>query len=254
MEEENTSNNRLQHPFDLALPAPELEETESPALNSELLEAAITTFARNRQRQSDAEFFTQTCNSRQVSYLKDLYQNDDRRAAIDLLSRRQKVDWMNSPYNISIQDPMLVWNIAHHHIDMIVCVSRDIGLSIILPNVRDHTFTFSFNFTERYRQFSAKFAKLGFDAKSSFLWVGKLPSHDDVFIAWAPIDSLTGDEDEIEVGLCTGNTTLSDTHYRITLMFFAFVMSDLGERGVWISEEYPSLDDMDEILSATNIL
>jgi len=207
---------RLSHPFDLALPPPALEETECPARQADLLEAAITTSALNRQRVDDAEFFSQPSSSRRLSHYRDIYQRSDRHSAINLLTRRQKIDWSSSDYHISNQDHRLLWGIPHQYLDMIVCVSRDIGLGILLPNERNHTFTFQFDFQQPHRQFSAKFAKLGFDAKSSFLWVGKSPSHDDVFVAWAPIESLTEAGDQVEVGLCTGKTNLSQEHYRIT--------------------------------------
>ena len=115
---------------------------------------------------------------------------------------------------------------------MLVCVSRDIGLAVLIPSQRYHSFTFNFDFKQLHRQFSAKFAKLGFDAKSSFLFIGKSNTHDDVFIAWAPIESLHGQEERVEVGLCTGKTTLNQVHYRMTIIFFAYVLEKLGRRGV----------------------
>lgn len=246
---------RLEHPFDVALAAPELEETEFPALQSDLLEAALTTSIYNRRSLVDSEFFNQECQSQPLSYMERLYQRNDRRGAIEFLFKRHNIDWATSEHHISNKDPRIVWSNRDHYIDMLVCVSRDIGLSILLPNERDHTFTFEFKFDCRHRQFSAKFAKLGFDAKSSFLWIGKSTSHDDVFVAWAPIASLTAEGDDVEVGLSTGKTQLSLKHYRITVMFFAFVMALLPEsRGLWVSEEYPDLDDDNAFEEASNIL
>jgi hypothetical protein len=246
---------RLEHPFDVALAAPELEETECPALQSDLLEAALTTSLYNQRRLTDAEFFNQECRTYSLANMQKIYDRNDKPSAIQLLSKRHKIDWVTSQFHISNQNPLVVWSNPDHYIDMLVFVSRDIGLSILLPNERDIAFTFQFDFTNRQRQFSAKFAKLGFDAKSSFLWVGKSNSHDDVFVAWAPIDSLVENGEEVEVGLSTGKTELSLKHYRITIMFFAFVMSKLEDtRGLWIEETYPDLDNKDEFEYATNFL
>jgi hypothetical protein len=243
---------RLQHPYDLALAAPGLEETEFPAHQTDLLEAAITTAAHNRQGiLSNVEFFTQPCATTGLEYMEKIYQRNNRRSAIELLTHRHKVDWAKSSYHISNKDPNVVWSTPHHYIDMLVCVSKDIGLKILLPNGRHHTFTFEFKFDRPHREFSAKFAKLGFDAKSSFLWVGKSISHDDVFIAWAPIEE---NGDEVKVGLATGTTKLSVEHYRMTVMFFAFAFEMLGERGLYVAERYPALDDNDEFVAASNIL
>lgn len=244
----------LEHPYDVALAAPQMEETESPGLQADVLEAAITATAFDRQRLEDAHFFAQSCISSPLSLMETIYQMQDRRAAINILAKRHTVNWTDSEYHISNRDPRLVWNTNSHYIDMLVCVSRDIGLSLLIPNERNHAFTFQFDFSKPYRQFSPKFAKLGFDAKSSFLWIGKSTSHEDVFVAWAPIASLTSEGDQVDVGLCTGKTQLSDEHYRLTVMFFAFVMEKLGRRGIWVKDRYPSLKERDEFEAASNIL
>ena len=254
---EDPTHPRLDHPFDLAHAPPQLEESECPALQSDLLEAAITSSDFNPLATSAEDFFNQQCTSRPLAYFRNIYETDNRQSAIDLLTKRNKINWVNSNYHISNKDTRLVWSNPNHYVDLLVCVARDIGLGILLPNERDHTFTFEFDFTSPYRQFSAKFAKLGFDAKSSFLWVGRSTSHDDVFIAWAPINSLTtGVGEQVEVGLSTGKTTLSQRHYRITVMFFAFVLNELGERGIWLVEPYPNIeeDNEDVIMNASNIL
>lgn len=246
---------RLHHPFDLALPAPELGEIESPAPQSELLEAAISTAAYYQNMTRDANFFAQSCKTQTLAFMETNFQRDDRKSAINLLTKRHKIDWTASNHHITNKHPNLSWSNPDHYIDMVVCVSKDIGVSILLPKERDHTFTFQFDFTKSSRQFSAKFAKLGFDAKSSFLWVGRSSSHDNVFIAWAPTESLTGDGEQVKVGLCTGYTDLSDEHYRITVMFFAFVLEKLqSRRGLCVFEEYPPLDDKDQFSDASNIL
>ena len=243
---------RLQHPFDIALPVPELEERECPALQSDLLEAAIIT--SNQYRLGNDDFRSQPCISRPLDYYRDLYERRDRQTAINHLNKRQNIDWRTSSLHVSNTDPRLTWSIDEHYLDMLVCVSEDIGLAILLPNDRDHTFTFSFDFKQRHRQFSAKFAKLGFDAKSSFLYIGKSTSHDDVFIAWATVESLLEEGERVEVGLCTGKTTLSQDHYRITVMFFAYALTKLGQRGVWVHNRYPDLEDEKEFSDASNIL
>jgi hypothetical protein len=243
----------LEHPFDLSLPAPQLEESDCPP-QSDLLEAAITSAAFARQRSLDSNFFIQPCTSIPLSVMEKIYTAQDRQAAIKMLGKRQKIDWTTSEYHISNTNPMLTWNTDENYIDMLVCVSTNIGLSILFPTQRDHTYTVKFDFRQSFRPFSAKFAKLGFDAKSSFLWIGKSTSHEDIFIAWAPVGSLTNDGEQVEVGLCTGNTLLSEQHYRLTVMFFAFVMNKLAHRGLWLDTPYPSLHDKDEFKNASNIL
>jgi hypothetical protein len=243
----------LEHPFDLSLAAPQLEDSDCPH-QSDLIEAATTSTAFAQQR-LDSNFFIQPCTSLSLSVMEKIYNKQDRQAAITMLGKRHKIDWTTSEYHVLNTNPMLTWNADQNYIDMLVCVSTNIGLSILLPTQRDHTYNVKFDFRNRYRPFSAKFAKLGFDAKSSFLWVGKSTSHEDIFIAWAPSESLTNEGEEVEVGLCTGNTQLSAEHFRLTVMFFAFVMEKLGHRGLWVSTKYPALDEKSkpEFDNASNI-
>ena len=243
----------LDHPFDIALAEPTLEEVECPASQRDLLDAAL---ANNNRKSSHDDFFSQPCISRPLSYMETIFNQNNRRAAMEILGRRHQIQWKNSEYHVSNQHPNLTWNMNHHYIDMVVFVSTGIGLSILLPNERDHAFAFQFHFEQPHRKFSAKFAKLGFDARGSFLWVGKCGGCEDVFIAWATIESLGGNGpgEDVGVGLASGPTQLSVQHYRITVVFFAFVFEKLGERGIWLFEEYPDLNDEEAFKGASNIL
>jgi len=58
----------------------------------------------------------------------------------------------------------------------------------------------------------------------------------------------------VEVGVASGPTQLKTAHYRMTVMFFALVISKLSQRGIWVSERYPKLDDKEAFKYATNIM
>ena len=123
---------RIQHPFDIALPVPELEETECPTLQLDLLEAVIIT--SNQYRLGNDDVRSQPCISRPLDYHRDFYERRDRQAIINHLGKHQNIDWRISSFHVSNTDLCLTWSIDEHYLDMLVCVSEDIGLAILFPN------------------------------------------------------------------------------------------------------------------------
>jgi hypothetical protein len=117
-----------------------------------------------------------------------------------------------------------------------------------------HTYEFTLEMETNYRTFSAKFAKLGFDPTGAMLWVGRSPSAEDVWLAWAPTDSLSIDCEDVPPGTCRGSTNLSTRHYRMSTMFMASMLKAIGYRDVAVTNPYPELDDEHNVHAATNFL
>lgn len=244
----------INHPYDVALPHPALEDSDSPASQSDLHEATLTNAPYDRTGDED-NFYQQPRITRDLSFMEGTFSRGNRRTAMEILAKRHEIEWRNSEYHVRADDPMLTWQVDQHYIDMTICVARGLGLRMLLPNTRDHDFSFDFDFRQKHIRFSAKFAKLGFDPKASFLWIGRSRS-EDVFIAWAPNDTVyTESSDDTNTGRASdGSTRLNDKHYFITVMLFAFMIKKLGHRGIWVDEEYPELDDEQNVQDATNIL
>jgi hypothetical protein len=158
----------------------------------------------------------------------------------------------NSPlYTTQADDETISWAINEHYLDMMVCVGNGLGLGSVIPNQTINSmYEIHLDFNHRMRNFHTKYAKLGFNPKGSMVWIGKTPSSEDIWIAWVPQSVIDGEEEEIE----EGTTSLAETHYRATVMFFARMLSEIGYRDVFVSEDYPDLTSQEEVDNATNML
>ena len=80
------------------------------------------------------------------------------------------------------------WDIPSHFIDMLVVVSRGIGLGTLLPNSgSDLDWEFKLDMSKNcFRDFTVARAKLGFNPSGRMLWVGTTTMSEDVWIALVP--------------------------------------------------------------------
>ena len=156
---------------------------------------------------------------------------------------------------MTTNDPNLTWNAEHHYIDLWICVAGRIGVSLLCPSERFRGFEQQFDFKQRYRQFSADFAKLGFDPAGLMLYIGRMFANKDAFIAWVPTESLKTDCKNVPPGMCTGKTSLSTEAYFLTVLFFAHLMKIIQYQDIYVAEahRYPQLT-AESINNATNLL
>lgn len=175
--------------------------------------------------------------SMRLSRLRDIYEKKRLSTALQCLELRSKIK-IDSDLQISPEDDLLLWNTKAHRLDYMLTVSDEIGLWSIMPNVEsDHTFTFNLDLSQPYRDFKAKYAKLGFDPRGRMLYIGKCRS-DDVWLALAPLDFIEGGSEDIPPGHVTGDTRLSTSRYRMVVMFFASVLSSIPDRGFTCIDPY----------------
>lgn len=194
--------------------------------------------------------------------LEDMKRNyDQKRAAhgMDLLKRRMKVDWRNSTM-VSSQNVLgkkMHWSVNGHYMDMLVIVSRDIGLGALLPNSNSNiSWMFHLDVSKNAtRDFGIAHAKLGFDPSERMLWIGKTPMSEDVWIAMVP-KTLEADGapalEELE-GTGKRSTRLRERHRKILHVFLATMLERIGKRGVYTYPAYPDLDDSDMFKESSNL-
>jgi len=135
-------------------------------------------------------------------------------------------------------------------------VSASIGLWAATPNINvDHNYVFNLDLTKPYRDFKGKYGKLGFDPKGRILFIGK-SRNDDVWLAMAPWSFFDDSADNMPAGHVTGDARLSTKHYRMLVMFFAYLLSQLPDRGFTCIDKYGiHLSDSDPCFFIyTNIL
>jgi hypothetical protein len=239
--------NLLPHPFDLSVVPENLEVDD--ALPQSIAQDAILSMQLGDIDES-ARFYVQTPTPRSLGYLRRIYERRDKANASSLLSSRHRIQYDHVDY-VTPQNALNVrWSVDRHYIDMLVCVGRDIGLGAIIPNqVINSLYSIQVNFRHRKKEFKAKHNRLGFDPSGCMLWIGNMPSSsDDVWIAWAQ------ENVEEQDNITHSSTCLSEQHYRIILMFFAFVLSQCGYRDIVVHNKYPDISRRDAINEATNFL
>ena len=238
-------------PFDIALTPRTLETNDAPS-QSLVLNAAV--FSQDTEHDEDERFEDQSHHWCTLGSLERLYEQQFREQAIGLLKKRMRVNLHGSPHITANNDASLAWNPDRHFLDMMVCVSSGIGLGALLPNVQiHHNYELTLDL-KPYYQFHAKFAKLGFDPQGCMQRLGRSPSSEDVWLAWAPEEALNDSGVDVTAGTCSGATLLKRKHYRICVMFLARMLEMIGFQDIVVFEDYPDVMDDNEFRSATNIL
>jgi hypothetical protein len=198
-------------------------------------------------------FHHQAKEERTLDYFAKLYEQDDKRRAVQLLTRRNEIKLEGSQYLSFYDDEELAWQIESHYLDMQICVGGGLGLAAILPNVTiHHSVEFRLVLGKRFRRFSAKYAKLGFEPTNCMLWIGRSSSGEDSWLAWVPKDSMGPTSEDVAAGSGKEDTTMSEKHYRIAAMFLADMLRRIGHRDIIVNERYPDVMDDDAFYHATN--
>lgn len=238
-------------PFDVTL-APTTLEVKDRLSQNVALQAAL--LAPSTELDGTESFKTQPRITKPLSFFRRLYKEKQSRMALDMLAKRVQVDFGSCSMTVPTDDPDLVWNLDNTYLDLRICVGADLGLGGLLPNQQvNHNYLMKLEF-KREREFSPKFAILGFDPAGSMVWIGRSPASEDVWLAWAPREALQTACKDIPVGTCSGPSTMSISHYRMGVMFIAAMLQQIAYRDIVVSHDYPDLEDSEEFQFATNLL
>ena len=249
---ETLDGNANEHPFDINAIASALE-VEDGYTQDDLLRVLFQGgIVPERERDI---FESLPVHSIQLSRLKDIYQKKQVSKAINQLNSRSKIK-IDRDMQIPYDDKNIYWDLREHRLDYILTVSAEIGLWAATPNINtDHNYALTMDFKKPYRDFKGKYGKLGFDPKGKLLYLGR-SQNDDVWLAMAPLTFFEESGESVPPGHVTGDTRLSTKHYRMIVMFFAHLLSNLAARGFTCIDTYGiSLTDTDPCwFIHTNIL
>lgn len=168
-----------------------------------------------------------------LSKLREAYERGQSTKAMGYLDQRTKLK-IDADLYIPVEDDRLLWNSKVHRLDYMMTVSDGIGLWAAIPNVpSNHNFMFNMDLKAPYREFKAKYGKLGFDPKGRMLYIGKC-RNEDVWLAMAPLKF----DDELPAGYVTGDSRLTTRQYRMLVMFLAKALMSIRDRGFTCDDPY----------------
>ena len=240
------SDKFLDHPFDLSIIPEDMEVNDALAQN-QALEAVL--LARKSDLDEDRCFFEQQPERKPLAYFQRIYEARNVAGAIKLLSKRCQVEYDLPAYRTPSDSKELSWKVERHFVDMMVCVGKEVGLGVVLPNQNVNSFySVEMNFGKQGKRFRATNVKLGFNPSGRMLWIGYMPCGDNIWIAWKPKHCEEGEEEEKWTPSC-----LANKHYRITVMLFAFLLKKIGYLDIVVHNSYPDLSSDEDFLAATNL-
>jgi hypothetical protein len=204
-------------------------------------------------------FFTKSIKAINLEDLEHQYNSQRCHAGLSSLSSRRIVNLNpdKTRYITRNSDPLLSWAANQYYVDLLVCVGRECGLDAIIPNADVmYTFDVDLQIGDPHRQFTARNAKLGFDPRGCMQWIGQSSWHEDIWLAWVPVDTFEryADSEDVPAGTISGSTTLSKEHYYGTMMFMAEMLKECAIADITVNRQYPDLDDPDQVKGSTNLL
>jgi hypothetical protein len=237
-------------PFDISLAPEGLQTDDAPSqdLIRRISDSVLTTEQRVR-----ADFFEKKKTPLRLEYLRDRYNNKHARVALASLNTRSSIN-IDPSVSISFTratNPSLSWSLQEFFVDLLICIGNDIGLHAFIPKAEImYNFEVEFQIHNRNRQFTAKYAKLGFDPIGAMQWIGRSSWSEDLWIAWVPIEN---DVNDTPAGQISGSSIMSNKHFKISMMFFAEMLKRSYIQDITVNTNYPDLDDDDEYMASTNL-
>jgi hypothetical protein len=250
----------LESPFDIALLPPNFGTEDAPTQDIALASALMASDRLVRQEDNNYGFFDERPKSIALSKLEKWYSEGRSMIAIASLDGRKHISFDGS-HTVSADDPDLAWIAEQSFLDLMVCVGRGLGLGAVIPNLQvHHSFSFKLDLSKPYRQFTAKHVQLGFDPKGSMLWIGRLPSGEDVWLAFVTRESQEDSDTEgidtmrpDHAGKGAVSTALSILQQRRAIMFLAKAIHEIQYLDITLDDEYPDVQDDADYRFATNV-
>jgi hypothetical protein len=173
-----------------------------------------------------------------LATLRQNYENNRPMESIRFLKKRQKYI-INDAYMLPGDHPSLLWSIPNHYLDFVHLVSDSIGLGAILPSVEfqahDLGWSFYVDLSNPVRDFPTKWGKLGFKPERSMLYIGRTSNNVEVYMAMVPVE---GFDDTLSPSSRQIDTRFTAVHYRMFLVFFAYVLNKIQAISVTCYDPY----------------
>lgn len=174
-------------------------------------------------------FNTMRPNPVKLSVLKKFFEDEDE-SAVDLLSHRHTIE-IDEGFRVRPATGSMKLITDNCMIDYHLTVANSIGLGSLLPDAANSPwFCLNLNLTMPYRNFKGKHAMVGFDTKGRMLYIGQCRS-EDVFLAMAPNDFVSGHYQHCAAGYFSGPSVMSQRHYRQMVMMMAHFLAEIPACG-----------------------
>lgn len=164
-----------------------------------------------------------------LSVLRRYFEDEDE-TAVDLLSRRHTIE-IDEDFRVKTGTGSLKLVTENTMIDYHLTVANSIGLGSLFPNLANSPwFCLNLNLKMPYRNFKGKHAMVGFDTKGRMLYIGQC-RNEDVFLAMAPNDFVSGRYQHCAAGHSSGSSVMSQRHYRQMVMMMAHFLAEIPTCG-----------------------
>lgn len=257
----------LETPFDISLPPPDFEvgisdttdqEEEIPEVLAQEIALASALEGVDDTNQDHCERFSQELvREIPLHCLQAWYKGGHGPSAIGALAGRKTITYRQGNFTVSPDDDDIFWTLDKTHLDLLICVGRGLGLGPLLPLMDVlHTYEFQLDLQKPKRQFTAKYAKLGFNPTDAMLWIGRSSTNEDVWLAFAPKAFTEGGEYNDETSAHwrgSRSTILSNHHFRCVVMFLAQMLYNTGFLDITVDEDFPNTLDDVAYKAATNM-
>lgn len=250
-----TGDEPLQTPFDISL-IPLGLGTYNDAPGQEV---ALASALRGPDEVQDngEDFSKERAKDLPLRWLQGWQEQSQTASAIAALSGRKRITYARGGYTVEADDGNIFWTVDKTYLDLLICVGRGLGLGPLVPNSRVlHTYEFKMDLQQPTRQFTAKYAKIGFNPAGAMLWIGRSSASEDVWLAFAPKIFAEGGhyDDEATVHWRGPRATaLEQPHFRCVVMFLARMLCNIGFLDITVDENYPDVTKDTIFKNATNL-
>ena len=159
-----------------------------------------------------------------LSTLKRFF-DDENEAAVKTLERRNKIH-IDKEFKVKFGAGKIKMDTTKTTLDYHLTVANGIGLGSLIPTSSSTRYSFQLDLKKPYREFKGKHAMTGFDTKGKMLYIGQC-ANEDVFLAMAPNELLSGQSQMCAAGHSTGRSTMTTRHYRQLVMMFAHFLAEI---------------------------
>lgn len=247
----------LETPFDIALAPPnfELGPADSPGQEAALGSAFL---APGNIYDRGEGFSLLKPQNLPLRMLETWSEGNQTTHGIAALSGRKSISYKGGDYTVEADNGDIFWTMDNTYLDLLICVGGGLGLGTLLPNVAVlHHHEFRMDLQKPMRQFTAKYAKLGFDPTDSMLWIGRSGASEDVWLAFPPrsflVESGEYDDRRGSHWRRQRSTTLPKYVYRRVVMFLSAMLCGIDYLDITVKTKYPDVTDDEAFKRATNL-
>jgi len=217
---------------------PDVISSHDPPTQTDVVDGVVRNVAKINATDS-SQFLDEEVHDLKVTTLKRMYETKQKRQAISLLHRRNRIVFAKED-TYSAEDPGLRWAQHEHRLDFLLVVPKDPGLdAIIHTDPVNLTYQFELK-VKQWLPWKTKHAELGFDSSRKILYIGKVGGQN-VWLAYAPLEFFGEDCTASRYDDDADKSPLIMTQYRYrrTVYFLSRVLMNVGVADIRVTDDYP---------------